>query len=36
MHDYRFDRPTFRKIGEDHFVLANDKEFEEMKKAYSK
>ncbi len=34
MHDYRFDRPTFRQIGEDHFVLANDAEFAEMKKQY--
>lgn len=34
MHDYRFDRPTFRKIGEDHYVLANDKEFEQMQKEY--
>lgn len=36
MHDYRFDRPTFREIGEGHFVLANDAEFEEMKKVYKK
>lgn len=36
MHDYRFDRPTFRKIGENHFVLANEKEFAEMKKVYQK
>lgn len=35
-HDYRFDRPTFRQIGEDHYVLANDKEFEQMQKEYKK
>lgn len=36
MHDYRFDKPTFRKIGENHFVLANEKEFAEMEKIYQK
>ena len=35
-HDYRFDKPTFRQIGEDHYVLANDKEFELMQKEYKK
>ena len=36
MHDYRFDRPSFREIGPNHFVLANDKEFKQMKIEYNK
>ena len=32
VHDYSVDKPTMREIEPDHFVLANDKEFEEYKK----
>lgn len=34
MHDYRVDKPTLRDIAPGHQVLANDKEFEEMKIKY--
>jgi len=31
-HDYRFDKPSLREIEPEHFIYANDKEFEEYKK----
>ena len=33
-HDYRINKPTFREIGEGHFVLANDEEFKIMQEKY--
>lgn len=35
-HDYRDDKPSLKEISEGHFVYANDKEFETMKKNYGK
>lgn len=32
MHDYSVDKPSLREIKEGHFILANDKEFEEYMK----
>lgn len=34
MHDYSTDRPGWREVRPDHFVLANQKEYEEYKKLY--
>lgn len=36
MHDYRIDKPTLREISDGHFVLANNKEFNQMKENYGK
>lgn len=35
MHDYRRDKPSLRELAPDHFVYANDKEFEVLKKEYA-
>jgi oligopeptide transport system ATP-binding protein len=35
MHDYRRDKPSLRELAPDHFVYANDKEFEQLKKEYA-
>lgn len=34
MHDYSTDRPGWREVRPEHFVLANQKEYEEYKKLY--
>ncbi|MFR1519468.1 MAG: ABC transporter ATP-binding protein, partial [Clostridia bacterium] len=31
MHDYSENRPTFREVGKNHFVLCNDEEFARYK-----
>ncbi len=36
MHNYRLDKPSMREIADLHYIYANDKEFEEIKKAYDK
>jgi ABC-type oligopeptide transport system, ATPase component len=34
-HDYRVDKPSFREIAPDHFVMCNNEEFERYKKEYN-